>query len=145
MGGDDGGAGVAECGWWADVGDLEVTGLETGASAGIFSVAFRDGRRGVVVGGDYKLEDRAVENVAVTEDGGVTWKMATGLGELRSVAAWMRKGLVAVGPTGADVSVDGGCRLAAGGWAGTAYIFGGKGGVIGFGAGEKGLIGRLRW
>ena len=50
-----------------------VTGLESSESAGIFSIAFRDARHGVAVGGDYKQESRAVRNVAVTADGGVTW------------------------------------------------------------------------
>jgi hypothetical protein len=34
------------------------------------SVAFRDLRHGVVVGGDYAKEQEAVENVAITSDGG---------------------------------------------------------------------------
>ena len=124
---------------------ISSAGLETGASAGIFSVVFRDGRHGVVVGGDYKLEDRAERNVAVTEDGGVTWKLGTGMGGLRSVVSVMGKGLVAVGPTGTDVSVDGGATWRGVKGLGLHTFSVGKGGVVGFGAGEKGLIGRLRW
>ena len=45
------------------------------ASAGIFSIAFRDARHGVVVGGDYKKENEAVDNAAITSDGGVTWTL----------------------------------------------------------------------
>ncbi len=53
------------------------TPLSAGASAGIFSVAFRDARNGVVVGGDYRKENEAVDNLAVTSDGGLTWKLVT--------------------------------------------------------------------
>ena len=51
------------------------TPLHAGASAGIYSVAFRDAQHGVVVGGDYAKEAEAVDNVAVTSDGGKTWTL----------------------------------------------------------------------
>ena len=57
----------------------------------------------------------------------------------------MGKGLVAVGPRGTDVSVDGGVTWRAVDGLGLHTFSVGKGGVVGFGAGEKGLIGRLRW
>jgi len=44
--------------------------------AGIFSIAFRDDQHGVVVGGDDGHRDSLYDNVAVTSDGGATWKMA---------------------------------------------------------------------
>lgn len=47
----------------------------TPASGG-FSVAFRDAKRGILVGGD--LENAGTtENVALSRDGGVTWSLAT--------------------------------------------------------------------
>ena len=49
------------------------------ASSGIFSVAFRDAIHGVVVGGDYQQAHGAIPNVALTSDGGRTWRLAKGL------------------------------------------------------------------
>jgi photosystem II stability/assembly factor-like uncharacterized protein len=45
-------------------------------SAGIFSVAFRDEKNGVIAGGDYKEPDKDVASVATTSDGGKSWKLA---------------------------------------------------------------------
>src|SRR2546429_558453 len=49
-----------------------------GASSGIFSVAFRDARHGIAVGGDYRQATGSVPNVALTDDGGETWRLAQG-------------------------------------------------------------------
>jgi photosystem II stability/assembly factor-like uncharacterized protein len=65
------------------------TPLSAGASAGIFSVAFRDARHGVIVGGDYRKEKEADRNLAFTSDGGITWKLGTGLSGFRSVVAYL--------------------------------------------------------
>ncbi len=46
-------------------------------SAGIFSIAFRDARHGVIAGGDYKRPDQDGPNLAVTDDGGKTWTLST--------------------------------------------------------------------
>ena len=48
------------------------------ASAGIFSLAFRDARHGVAVGGDYQKPRTASDNVALTDDGGRSWRLARG-------------------------------------------------------------------
>jgi photosystem II stability/assembly factor-like uncharacterized protein len=94
--------------------EASTTPLVAGASAGVFSVAFTDARRGVVVGGDYAKEQEAGANVAVTNDGGKTWELAAGRrpNGYRSCVAVVRRGrthaLVAVGPNGADYSHDGG-------------------------------------
>ena len=48
-----------------------------GASSGVFSVAFDDAQHGVAVGGDYSKPKEAFENVAITVDGGRTWKLAS--------------------------------------------------------------------
>lgn len=45
-------------------------------SSGIFSVAFRDAKHGLMAGGDYKQPEKAGANLAVTDDGGVTWHLA---------------------------------------------------------------------
>ena len=86
------------------------TPLGAGPSAGIFSIAFRDAKNGVVVGGDYRKEQEAGDNLAVTSDGGITWTLVKGLSGFRSVVAYVpgTKTLVALGPTGGDYSTDDG-------------------------------------
>jgi photosystem II stability/assembly factor-like uncharacterized protein len=83
-------------------------------SSGVFSLSFRDGENGVAVGGDYKEPGRAADVVALTSDGGKTWTRPAGPlpGGYRSavchVPGTQGRTLVAVGPTGSDVSHDGG-------------------------------------
>ncbi len=85
------------------------------ASAGIFSIAFRDEQHGVIVGGDYQKPELAGRNVALTSDGGATWSLVDSTaspGGYRSAIAFVpgARGttLVAVGLTGTDESRDGG-------------------------------------
>ena len=88
--------------------------LSGSAASGVFSVRFRDAKHGVAVGGDFEHPDATNGTIAAwSDDGGATWQPAcTPPGGYRSGAAWLsRKGkgvVVAVGPTGSDVSVDGG-------------------------------------
>ena len=86
------------------------TPLASGQSSGIFSIAFRDARHGIVAGGDYRKESDAVDNLAVTNDGGVTWTLVKGLSGFRSVVAYVpgQKTLIAIGPSGGDYSADDG-------------------------------------
>ncbi len=89
------------------------TPIASGPSSGIFSITFRDKKHGVVVGGDYRKENEAVDNLAITEDGGETWKLVQGLSGYRSVVAYVQpspetRGIIAVGPAGADYSRDDG-------------------------------------
>lgn len=84
------------------------------AASGIFSVAFSDERHGVAVGGEYSKPKEAFDNVAVTEDGGATWRRARGPlppGYMSAVAYVPRAGgrqLVAVGLAGTARSDDAG-------------------------------------
>ena len=66
------------------------TPIAAGRTAGIFSIAFRDAQHGVVVGGDYAREGQAVDNVAVTADGGVTWTLVPGSGDAKSPLSGFR-------------------------------------------------------
>ena len=89
------------------------TPVHAGPSAGIFSIAFHDSLHGVIVGGDHAKENEAIENVAVTTDGGVTWAPPRGrrLSGFRSVVAHVRATpgtFVALGPRGGDISTDDG-------------------------------------
>ncbi|MBW6436142.1 oxidoreductase [Actinoplanes hulinensis] len=88
-----------------------VTGspVPSGPSAGIYSLAFRDPRHGLAVGGDYAAPTAAPDGSAVTRDGGRHWTVSrTVPGEYRSGVAWRGRTALAVGPTGSDVSYDGG-------------------------------------
>jgi photosystem II stability/assembly factor-like uncharacterized protein len=92
------------------------TPLRAGAPpAGVFSVAFRDSRNGVIAGGDYEKPDLRGRNFATTSDGGASWTLtdsATSPAGYRSAVAIVpgtrAHTLVAVGLTGTDVSVDNG-------------------------------------
>ena len=81
-----------------------------GASSGIFSVAFRDARQGIAVGGDYQRATGSVPNVALTDDGGASWRLAKGPlpnAYLSAVAYVPNSALVvAVGLAGTALSSD---------------------------------------
>ncbi|WP_329377218.1 oxidoreductase [Streptomyces sp. NBC_01351] len=113
---------------------------------GVFALAFRDRTKGLAVGGDYRTGQPSPQAAAVTSDGGRSWNgAATPPPAYRSGAAWYPYAgntALAVGPTGTDVSTDGGrhwrpldpgsfdtvdCAPAAGCWA----------------SGEKGRVARL--
>lgn len=124
------------------------TPLGAGPSTGAFSVAFRDAQHGVVVGGDYQKEAEAIDNLAVTSDGGRTWTLVNDrkLSGFRSVVAYVpgtKMSLIAVGPQGADWSDDDGRSwrpIAGGGFHTFSFAPSGR---SGFGAGAKGALGRL--
>jgi photosystem II stability/assembly factor-like uncharacterized protein len=88
------------------------TPVPSGPSAGIYSLAFRDPRHGLAVGGDYAAPAAAPDAAAVSRDGGRSWTTAAAPpGEYRSGVAWVpgrSRTALAVGPTGTDVTVDGG-------------------------------------
>ena len=121
------------------------TPLASGPSAGIFSIAFRDAKHGVVVGGDYRKEQEAVDNLAVTRDGGITWTLVKGLSGFRSVVAYVpgTKTLVALGPSGGDYSVDDGRTWKPIDGPGFDTFSFAPGKQIGWGAGAEGKIGKL--
>ena len=112
----------------------------------IFSVAFRDPRNGMTVGGDYRKERDAVDNAAVTHDGGRTWSRITGLSGFRSVVAPVPgapRSWIAVGPSGADVSSDDGSSWSAVAGEGYHAFAFAPGKPVGWGVGENGRIGKL--
>jgi photosystem II stability/assembly factor-like uncharacterized protein/glyoxylase-like metal-dependent hydrolase (beta-lactamase superfamily II) len=81
------------------------------ASAGIFSIAFRDRLHGIVTGGDYNKDKEDRQVAAITSDGGKTWKApASGPKGFRSAVAYLRdsKAWIATGTSGSDVSTDDG-------------------------------------
>ena len=85
------------------------TPIPSGPSAGIYSLAFRDRTHGLAVGGDYAAPATAPAGAAYLR--GKTWTVArTVPGEYRSGASWLPHGsaALAVGPTGSDLTRDGG-------------------------------------
>jgi photosystem II stability/assembly factor-like uncharacterized protein len=122
------------------------TPLAAGPSAGIYSIAFRDALHGVIVGGDYAKEAEAIDNLAVTSDGGRTWTLQRGLGGFRSVVAHVPgspASFLAIGPLGSDLSIDDGRTWSALAGPGFDTFSFAPGGSIGWGSGARGSIGRL--
>jgi photosystem II stability/assembly factor-like uncharacterized protein len=122
--------------------------LATGTSAGIFSIAFRDALHGIVVGGDYRKESDAVDNVAITSDGGATWTLVKegGLSGFRSAVAWMNGSpgsWIAVGPSGVDQSLDDGRTWSALQSEGFDTVSVAPRAGVGWGGGARGRIARL--
>jgi len=79
-------------------------------SSGIFSISFRDAIHGLIAGGDYRHPEKGEANLAYTEDGGVTWKLAgihpqSYFSAIGYVDPSVPRGLLAVGSTRA-VSSD---------------------------------------
>src|SRR4029077_3527900 len=85
--------------------------LHGAASQGIFSVAFRNRKNGVIVGGDYQHPFAAEQNSAISHDGGKSWSLSNMLPNgYRSGLSRVEKELwVSVGSGGGtDYSYDGG-------------------------------------
>lgn len=128
------------------------TPIAASASGGIFSTVFRDKLHGIVVGGDYRKEKEAVDNLAITSDGGKTWTLVKehGLSGFRSVVKHVpgtKSTFVAVGPQGADISEDDGhtwtpiaMTAPLAGFHTLAFAPGKK---VAFGAGGRGAVGKL--
>ena len=80
-------------------------------SSGVFSLAFRDQKHGVAVGGDYRKPEESKGTAAYTSDGGEHWsaprKPPHGY---RSAVAWDAKShaWITVGTNGSDISYDDG-------------------------------------
>ena len=102
---------------------VAMTPIDSGPSAGIFSLTFLDDcLHGVAVGGDFAQENQAGKCVAVTADGGVSWELvpeSVNVGGFRSAVQFVElldaagngnatTVLLAVGPAGADLSLTNG-------------------------------------
>jgi photosystem II stability/assembly factor-like uncharacterized protein len=124
---------------------VATTPLQSGPSAGIFSIAFRDRKHGVAVGGDYKKETSAEANLAFTKDGGASWQLGKGLTGFRSVVTYVGDKLVAIGPSGADYSSDDGKTWTAIPGAGFDTFSNVSRLNVGWASGSGGRIAKLVW
>jgi len=94
-----------------NVADTPVTKGTPGS--GIFSIAMLDEKNGVIVGGNYERPEEAKDNAAFTSDGGITWKLSTGLtGYRSSVGQVTRSYVIAAGTNGTDISFSRGNKWA---------------------------------
>ena len=89
---------------------VSATPILSGPSAGIFALTFNGQQRGLAVGGDFALPTSSPDNFASTKNGGTNWQLESGAPpEYRSGAAWVDgHTAIAVGPSGSDVSTNGG-------------------------------------
>jgi hypothetical protein len=127
---------------------MSTTPLPTGSSAGIFSIAFRDARNGIVVGGDYRKEQAPTGTAALTGDAGASWTPVRGLGGFRSAVLFLtgpKNTVVAVGPSGADYSEDHGRTWRAIDGPGFHTIATAAGSDTAWAAGENGTVAQLRF
>ena len=130
--------------WW-----VAATPIAGGNFAGIAALAFRDSLHGMALGGMLGDPNARSDNVAQSEDGGRSWRLAgrpTFSGAVYGAAVMPgRSGsLVAVGPKGLDYSTDDGAS-----WNGLdslAYWSVGFGsGSVGWAVGPLGRIVRIRF
>lgn len=91
------------------------TPLKQGKSTtGGYSLDFYNNSKGIIAGGDYTQPEDNTGNIAVTEDGGKTWKLVSegkGPGYLSSIRYVPGRGgneIVGAGPGGISYSIDGG-------------------------------------
>jgi photosystem II stability/assembly factor-like uncharacterized protein len=89
---------------------VSATPIASGPTSGIFALAFRSQQHGLAVGGDFNAPLASPNNFASTRDGGSSWQLVPSAPpEYRSGATWVNGNtVIAVGPTGSDVSSDAG-------------------------------------
>lgn len=114
------------------------------AGSGIFSIAMLNGKRGIIVGGNYEKPDQNADNLAFTSDGGRTWLAGNGLSGYRSGVAYIdNTTVVAVGSSGSDISSDGGKK-----WRNIDKVsynaVQAKGSRAVWAVGEKGMVARMK-
>lgn len=118
-----------------------------GQSTGIYSVAFKNKKVGIAVGGDYM--NQAIQNtMAHTQDGGITWHLPEKQTHQyrECVAHYRGNTFFAVGPSGFDRTTDNGKNWAPHYWEVkdlTALAFA-KGSRGGFAVGKGGQIYKIK-
>lgn len=89
---------------------IETPIIQGRPGTGIFSFDFINDKTGIIVGGDYKIDSLKENHIFLTKDGGQTWKAPKipTRGYRECVAYITKKIVIASGPTGTDVSYNGG-------------------------------------
>ena len=115
------------------------------SGSGIFSIAFRNGPHGTIVGGNYEKPNETANTIAFTRDGGKTWYAGDGLTGYRSAVTYIDdRTILAVGTNGTDVSYDrGGTWKKIGNEDLNAVAAKGRDSV--WAVGPKGGVYRLKW
>jgi photosystem II stability/assembly factor-like uncharacterized protein len=132
---------------WGDTWKVAETPVRhDGQDSGIFSISFRDDQNGVIVGGKHSSPQEREANIALTSDGGATWKTpATGSPSgFRSAVVAAAKGgfLLTTGTSGTEISTDNGATWAPSGTAGFNAMS--TAGNYVWACGSKGAIAVLR-
>jgi len=118
-------------------------------SAGIFSIAFRDGLHGLAAGGDYRLPEDTTANLAWTADGGATWTLADPppsghRAAVVSISDQPTPSWITVGRAGSDLSRDDGHTWERFSDTGYYALSVGNEGTV-WAVGSEGRAGRLKW
>jgi len=84
------------------------TPIRSSPSAGVFALAFRDPQHGIAAGGDFLSPAASPDALALTDDGGASWRLvADAPNQYRSGAHWVTgRDAIIVGPTGSDATFD---------------------------------------
>lgn len=114
-------------------------------TTGIFSIAFKDARTGVVIGGDYTNDTLSTDNCFLTYSSGKAWRppIKSPAGYRSCVEYISQTTLLATGITGTDISQDGGLtwkkiknstgfNVVRKAKRGTKVFFAGNNGAVGF-------------
>jgi photosystem II stability/assembly factor-like uncharacterized protein len=123
------------------------TPLKSSPSAGVFALAFRNSRTGLAIGGDFEAPNEGNALVR-TSDGGRTWSRPSqspaGYRSGLTYLPYLPTGLIAVGPNGSDLSLDGGNHWRQFDNGSFDTVDCGRDGVC-FASGEKGRIAKFHW
>ena len=136
---------------WGVTWSVANTPLRSGeASQGVFGLFFASELEGYAVGGDYRDEANPTGNFAVTHDGGATWivvsRPPSGFREcVVTVSDLNPQTLMAVGPSGTDVSEDGGSTWRPVGSDGFHAVAFSPDGSTGIAVGAGGAVARWRF
>jgi photosystem II stability/assembly factor-like uncharacterized protein len=84
--------------------------IQGGTMTGIFSIAFKDEKTGIITGGDYERDTVKTDHVFYTHNGGKTWQppVIPTRGVRECVEYIKDDVLIATGKQGSDISYDGG-------------------------------------
>lgn len=115
------------------------------SSQGAFSIALRDDKNAIVVGGNYTEAKSSVKNCAITKNGGKSWILPdVPPGGYRSCVEYISgKTFIATGTTGSDVTTDGGITWKNFDGNNFNVVRKAKRGKLILMAGDRGMVGRV--